>query len=125
MYLLFEIKNHYSFAGLRDLVFAFENKEELKEKLKSLPTFKLYYNNKNVVTDSLGEFEDTSIEIWHVKTLEYLKEIKEEKQLEDMVKYWGEPHETFWHNAKPRSEKDIDRLNQMLYNEIVDKLGLV
>lgn len=35
------------------------------------------------------------------------------------------PHETIWEGLSPESKEDIDKLNQMLYNDIVNKLGLI
>lgn len=46
-------------------------------------------------------------------------------ELDEFLVYSKEPHETIWEDMSPKSKEDIDKLNQMLYDDIVDKLGLV
>ena len=128
MYLLFAIQYYYPNGGFSDLKFVFDNKEELKKKIDTeLNAFNLYTDSDGEFGDCFENFDQAEFVIWKLGSLESLKDMKDfyRDELDEFLVYLEAPHDTVWEGLSPKSEKDIDKLNQMLYDDIVDKLGLV
>lgn len=128
MYLFFVIENFYPNGGFGDLKFVFNNKKELKEKIDTeLNAFEIHSNNNGEFIKCCENFDQTDFVIWKLESLESLKDMKDfyRDELDEFLVYSEAPHYTVWEDLRPKSEEDIDKLNQMLYDDIVDKLGLV
>lgn len=128
MYLFFVIENFYPNGGFGDLKFVFDNKKELKEKIDTeLNAFEIRSNNNGESIKYCENFDQTDFAIWKLESLESLKDMKDfyRDELDEFLVYLEALHDTVWENLSPKSEKNIDKLNQMLYNDIVNKLGLI
>lgn len=128
MYLLFAIQYYYPNGGFSDLKFVFDDKEELKKKIDTeLNAFSLYANGDGEFDVYFENFDQAKLVIWKLESLESLKDMTDFylDESDEFLVYSKEPHETIWEGLSPKSKEDIDKLNQMLYNDIVNKLGLV
>lgn len=128
MYLLFAIQYYYPNGGFGDLKFVFDDKEELKKKIgNELNAFSLYTNSDGEFDACFENFDQAKLVIWKLESLDSLKDMTDfyRDELDEFLVYSKEPHETIWEDMSPKSKEDIDKLNQMLYNDIVNKLGLI
>lgn len=127
MYMFFAIQNYYPSGGFSDLKFVFENKEELKKKIDTeLNAFSLYTDSDGEFCDCFDNYDHAKFVIWKLESLESLKDMTDfyRVELDEFLVYSEAPHDTFWEGLSPESKEDIDKLNQMLYDDIVNNLGL-
>ena len=128
MYLLFAIENFYPNGGFGDLKFVFDNKEELKEKIDiELNAFNLYTNGDGEFDVCFENYDQAELVIWKLESLESLKDMTDfyRDELDEFLVYSKAPNKTIWEGLSPESKEGVDKLNQMLYDDIVNKLGLV
>ena len=127
MYLFFAIQYFYPKGGFGDLKFVFENKEELKKKIDTeLNAFSLYTDSNGEFGDCFDNYDQAEFVIWKLGSLESLKDMTDfyRNELDEFLVYSKAPNETIWEGLTPESKEDIDKLNQMLYVDIVSNLGL-
>ena len=127
MYMFFAIQYFYPNGGFGDLKFVFDNKEELKKKIDTeLNAFSLYANGDGEFDVCFENFDQAEFVIWKLGSLESLKDMTDfyRDELDEFLVYSKAPHETIWEGLSPESKEDIGKLNQMLYDDIVNNLGL-
>ena len=127
MYMFFAIQYYYPNGGLDDLKFVFDNKEELKKKIDTeLNAFSMYTDSDGEFGDCFDNYGRAKFIIWKLESLESLKDMADfyRNELDEFLVYSKTPNETVWKGLNPESKEDIDKLNQMLYDDIVNNLGL-
>ena len=127
MYMFFAIQYYYPNGGFSDLKFVFDNKEELKKKIDTeLNAFSLYTDSDGEFCDCFDNCDQAEFVIWKLESLESLKDMTDfyRVELDEFLVYSKAPNETVWKGLNPESKEDIDKLNQMLYDDIVNNLGL-
>lgn len=127
MYLFFAIQCFYPNGGFGDLKFVFENKEELKKKIDTeLNAFSMYTDSDGEFGDCFDNYGRADFVIWKLESLKSLKSMTDfyRVELDEFLVYSKTPHETIWEGLNPESKEDIDKLNRILYNDIVNSLGL-
>ena len=127
MYMFFVIQYYYPKGGFSDLKFVFDNKEELKKKIDTeLNAFSLYTDSDGEFCDCFDNYDYAEFVIWKLESIESLKDMTDfyRNELDEFLVYSKAPNETIWEGLTPESKEDIDKLNQMLYDDIVNNLGL-